>query len=154
MPEGFDSKTMDMPDIVLVKKKYIAPSKRLWKLQRLDKEEEIVSIKKHARNEYKERMDEEEFLNDVVLDEEAQSKMNIYKDQAAIDEVLNKFGNLTIEKPEIPLEKLLNELDINDQNERKDSIDIIKDKETEESNQNKKQIGKRERTGKQIEDEL
>ena len=84
----------------------------------------------------------------------------MYKDPVNIDELTKEFdGAVNIGKHDdsdldIELDQLLDDMNINDESERKDSLDIIKENKQHEPIKNKKQIGKRERTGKQIEDEI
>jgi hypothetical protein len=149
------SKAVSIPDIVLVKKKYVK-SQRIWKLQHLDKEVEMVANKKDAK---KEEDDYDIVLGMIAEDKDIRKKINLFKDDEAINELVGKLGELNVDKHndsdiDIKIEDLLDNMEINDTCERKGSIDVIKEKESNEIKENKKQIGKRERDGKQIEDGL
>jgi nonsense-mediated mRNA decay protein 3 len=150
------AKAVSVPDIVLVKKKYIRrEGKRIWKLKHMDKEVEMRETKKGTQDYEKQY---EEFLQDIEEDKDIRKKVIKIKDNEVVDDLLKKFGDINLRDDkndsdiDIKLEELIDELNINDEPERKSSIDVIKDKESEELDKNKKQIGKRGRDGKQLDE--
>ena len=149
-----------IPDIILVKKKYVrSDGKRIWKLKHLDKEVDIIQTKKDVKNMMTYEDQYEEFLKDIEENKDMRKKIDLYKDDDVLKELEGKFNKMNVNEEqdsdiEIKVEELLDELTLNDNNPRKSSIDVIKESDLNKMNHNKKQIGKRERTGKQIEDDI
>ena len=140
-------------------------------LKHLDKDQEKTSThtKKDKNNNIEQQY--EEFLRDIEEDKELRKNVNIYKDDEVLKELEGKFKNLKVnEKDEedsdidIKVEELLDDLNLNDkeedlnevkQNEKannSDSIDFAENEEvvdtfTKPQNVNKRELGKRERTG-------
>ncbi len=122
----------------------------------MDKDREGLTKKDLEREE----RDMEMVQDDIAADKELRKNINLFVDKEAIDDLTNQLGGVALAEQDsendINIHELLDEMQIKDEDEaeRKSSIDVIKDKSTEQLDKNKKQIGKRERTGKQIEDEI
>ncbi|EPZ32835.1 NMD3 domain-containing protein [Rozella allomycis CSF55] len=109
----------DFPDVVIVKKSYSDKRKknkqRTWKLKALNKtSDEDLAPKKSEQ--MKIEMDYENFLRDIEEDEEMRAAVALYKDHEAIQRKLNSMETESSNEGEleIPLEQLLDELDLND----------------------------------------
>ncbi len=118
----------------------------------------MVQTKKDIKNMMTYEDQYEEFLKDIEENKDMRKKIDLYKDDDVLKELEGKFDKMNVKEEqdsdiEIKVEELLDELTLNDPHERKPSIDIIKESDSNNLN-NKKQIGKRERTGKQIEDDI
>jgi len=120
----------------------------------------------------------QEFLEDIEQDKKLRSKfINLYKDEAAIKEVMDKFGSLQVEdkdrvrdENEVKVEELLDELTLNDkvvadtdgnagevdndvdELEEKIYLDSFKEPNLKKDNSKPQKIGKRERDGTNIEE--
>ncbi|ORX82038.1 NMD3-domain-containing protein [Basidiobolus meristosporus CBS 931.73] len=117
----FDSLNRNaLPDVILVKKSYPnrkKKNKRQWKLKNLNKEEEEMLPRKQDQE--KLEQDFELFLRDLEEDPELRSTINLYRsDQKPDVNAMETDGEMTDMEdenaPEIPLEELLEDLDIND----------------------------------------
>lgn len=147
----------NLPDIVLVKKKFSRPFKRVWKLQRLnmdknmiEEDELIEDPKEKKKNKNKNQkgnaktMDEnyEEFLKEIEENKDIRKNINIYKDDDALKELTTKFDKLEVEETikktnedfGIDINNLMDNLTINEKKEEKDefkvpeSVDNVKSK--------------------------
>lgn len=96
----------NLPEIVLVKKKYIRSndSKRVWKLKRMNIEEEETNEEKSNRkkviktnNMPSKEEQYEEFLRDIEENKDIRKNVNLYKDDDIIKELQDKLGNLKVE---------------------------------------------------------
>lgn len=173
------SNSVNIPDVILVKKKYNRANntKRHWKLKHMEKDVDMMV--QSTKNQVNYEQQYEEFLRDIEEDKDLRKNINLYKDEEVLKELEGKFKNLKVEDKndseiDIKVDELLDELTLND---RKESIDAVphgdqgnddddnfespnqvdkkgKDKISNTNNKEKeaKQIGKRERTGKKIED--
>lgn len=123
----FECDISNFPEIVLVKKKHNrSNNKRLWKLKRMDIEKEKKIVKDKNNNEEKQY---EDFLQDLEEDKEITNNVNIYIDDAAINELTSKFENISIDKKELlkkelkhydmDIEEFMSKLKITDDNEDK-----------------------------------
>jgi len=157
----------------LVRKKYIRKNnKRIWKLKHLDKEDvDMTESKKKLENDER---NYEKFLDDIEEDKDIRKQVNLYKDDDAIKELEERFKNMQVDDKndsdiDIKVEELLDSLTLNDKNEeeKKDTEFIVpKDldpnkkkikidknikKKVQDStlqmNDDKKQLGKRDRQG-------
>lgn len=107
-------KSLQLPDVVLVRKSYEEKRKkkrgkpRAWKLKKLDMETESVAGRSV---EDRDRSDYEKFLEEVEEDPEMRSKIALYKDSNYISKPADS-DTMTEgdEIPEIPLEELLEDL--------------------------------------------
>jgi len=71
----------DLPDVILIKK--IFPEhNRIWKLKQLDKEE--IDMNNFHKNSNQREKEYNEFLKDLENDPEMRSKINLYRDEKAI----------------------------------------------------------------------
>ncbi len=164
--EGIIANADNTPEVILVKKKYArsAKGKRHWKLKHLEKDVVMPANKKgqSAEDQY------EEFLRDIEEDKDLRKNVNLYKDDEVLKELEGKFKNLNVKDKEqdseidIKVDELLEDLNLNDKEEtatKKESVDFAEEevdtfaKPEPKGKKNKKQIGKRERTGAKIESE-
>jgi hypothetical protein len=136
------STASNIPDIILVKKKYIKKSKRIWKLQHMEIEREEVGNKKAAKDQpgYEEQY--EEFKRDIEEDKDLRKKIPLYRDEAAIKELEGQMGKMNIEEVDsdndVKIDELLDELTLNDP--------VVKDPEPlpkEEEVNTYRQLGKK-----------
>jgi len=117
--EASSKHSSTIPDVILVKKHYARKKKnkvRNWRLKRMGKEESEMAPRKQD-TERLER-DFELFLRDVEEDEELRQTLTVYKakqKKAAMDamEIEEEEGSED-EGPEIPLEQMLDDLDLSD----------------------------------------
>lgn len=104
--ETMIEKCDNIPDVILVRKKYIKKKgKRNWKLRHLNKDKDYSkSDKKNIKDqdEYEEQY--EEFLRDVEENKELRNNINIYKDEDALkinEEDLEEDPHNTIKVDEL-----------------------------------------------------
>lgn len=138
----------NLPDIVLVKKKFSRPFKRVWKLQRLNmdknmiEEDELIEDPKENKKKNKNKnqkgaaktMDEnyEEFLKEIEENKDIRKNINIYKDDDALKELTSKFDKLEVEETikktnedfGIDINNLMDNLTINEKKEEKDEFKV------------------------------
>eukprot|EP00744_Colponema_vietnamica_P008788 GILI01012531.1.p1 GENE.GILI01012531.1~~GILI01012531.1.p1 ORF type:complete len:509 (-),score=136.37 GILI01012531.1:78-1604(-) len=100
----------ELPDIVLIRKEYPSRKnrKRAWKLQQMDKEESDMAPRKQEVE--KTAQEFEEFLQDLEEDPEMRSHVNIFRDPAVEPEAAKPAEDE--EYPDVPLEELLDGLNI------------------------------------------
>jgi len=150
-------KADSIPDVVLVKKKYVKKEneKRIWKLKHIDMEKDVEMAaykKKNALTADEHAEQYEQFKYDLETDKDLRKNVNLYKDDAAIKELEGKLKNLTVkEKPEeeeedieVKVEELLEDLNLGDDEvKKKDSVDLtVPKEETEEKVQEKEAVSK------------
>jgi nonsense-mediated mRNA decay protein 3 len=168
--EDIMKKAENIPEVILVKKKYVRSDKgkRHWKLKHLEKDVVMTTKKgQSSEDQY------EEFLRDIEEDKEMRKNVNLYKDDEALKELEGKFKDLKVKDREdsdvdIKVDELLDDLQLDDKEEKtkkKESVDFaeeevvdtfVKPQDVQNKKQkagNKKQIGKRERTGTKIDSE-
>lgn len=118
-----------LPDCVLVRKSFPnfrkMNQRRNWKLHQLDKEEAETNRKANPR----ENADYEHFMMDLEEDEDMRTRVNIYKDTSVGELVIN--GEVEPDAPIIPLEEMLEEMNL-DEEVRGD--DIVLEGTSEEEN--------------------
>ena len=116
--------TSNFPEIVLVKKKHVrGNNKRLWKLKRME-------IEKEKKGKEKPEVDDkqyEDFLQELEEDKEKLNNVNVYMDEAALNDLTSKFGNINLDKKEVlkkelkhydmDVEEFMSKLKINDDDE-------------------------------------
>jgi hypothetical protein len=145
--QGVVNSSENIPDIILVKKKFVrnesGAKKRIWKLKHLDKDVEMTE-KTGKRGEKSGNLKEqqyEEFLRDIEEDKDMRKVVNLYKDDDVLKELEGKFNKLkVVDKDDsdidIKVEELLDDLNLNDKEEdllheekfgKKDSADFIGD---------------------------
>ena len=114
-------KDRSLPDVVLVRKsfpKYREMNvQRNWKLQKLDVNE-TESNRKNTQK--KDQDDYEHFLKDIEEDAEMRSQINIYKNKNAKQMVLS--GDIEEDAPIIPLEEMLEELNLDEEVQGDDMV--------------------------------
>ena len=114
------TRSLDVPDVVLVKKSYSEarkkPKSRVWKLKNLNKEAEEEAENRKRQEATKMEQDYELFLRDLEEDEEMRQAIQIYKDEDALQRARNKMSDAedNDDAPEIPLEELLDDLTLNE----------------------------------------
>lgn len=146
--------TKNFPEIVLVKKKYVRDTKkRLWKLNRMQIDDDGAGEKendkpKYKKNKNKEKTKEEqynEFLEDIEEDKDMRKNIVLYKDENAIKDLEKQFGKLGIEEIvkkqkedfDIDINDLMDNLKLEEENKLKgENIDL----EVEEEVDTKKPI--------------
>ncbi|KAJ2819029.1 ribosome-binding protein [Coemansia furcata] len=115
----------DIPSVVLVKKSY--PERRRkrkqrnWKLKTLNKDEGDLAPKKLEQD--KMEADFETFLRDLEEDPELRQSINLYKDSSAVKRPVTDMDDDEFEDeeaPEVPLEELLEDLTIGDDEDYED----------------------------------
>jgi len=166
--EDILAKSDNIPDVVLVKKKYnrAKGKKRVWKLKHLDKDADMNP--QNSKNQNNQEEQYEEFLRDVEEDKDMRKNINLYKDDEAIKELEKQFKGLQVKNEnkddsdiDIKVEELLDELTLEDKEvDIKDNLDIDflkpvekkKDELKNEGNLKKSQLGKRTRSGEIIDD--
>jgi hypothetical protein len=122
-------------------------------------------IKKDKKKMNQKEKDIEDFNRDVWENKELRSQINLYRDEAGIEELnknlekldINDRNNLNDSDLDIKLEELkLENLNINDDDKNEEDegegFEEINNEEEKKQNKknNKKQIGKRSRKGEQI----
>ncbi|KAJ1674852.1 ribosome-binding protein, partial [Spiromyces aspiralis] len=116
---GMDPESL--PSVVLVKKSYGDRRRkrrnRNWKLRHLAKEESELVAKKQEQD--KLEADFEQFMRDLEEDPEYRHNINLYRndnvDRHADDDIMQGESDPDDEEvPEIPLEELLEDLNLND----------------------------------------
>jgi len=140
-----DTKPIEFPDIVLVKKHYPRASKaeRKWKLKSLAAEapdEPGVGVGVNAKGADNER-DMEMFMRDLEEDKDMREKINLYKNNRAAKSkaVTEAPANNSDWPPEVPLDEMLNEMHIDDEdqdavmNEQEDNDEDEDEDEDDES---------------------
>ena len=146
-----------IPDIVLVKKKYNrSKGKRIWKLKHINKDDDVEmkdskGKKDKANNK---ALDHEMVMRDIEEDRSLRKQVNMIKDDAAIKELLERMNTLNVDDkndPEIDVEinELLDDLDLNDNKDDKE-LDYNGDDNEEQVITEKIVLGKRDRDGKII----
>jgi nonsense-mediated mRNA decay protein 3 len=172
---GITNYADSIPDIVLVKKKYVRSEnaqKRYWKLKHLQKDVEMGAKRKNPEAE---EAQYEEFLRDIEEDKDLRKVVNLYKDDEVLKELEGKFKNLKVTNEEtdsdidIKVDELLEDLNLNDKEEEndknndilnvKEGIECLENEEIVDTfekpnpyNKGKKQIGKRDRKGNNIDE--
>ena len=107
MNDLIKNKKEKIPDVILVKKKYNI-YKKIFKLKHINMEVDD-EIKKDKKKMNQKEKDIEDFNRDIGENKELRSQINLYRDEAGIEE----------------LNKNLEKLDINDRNNLNDSdLDI------------------------------
>lgn len=110
------------PEIVLVKKKYLRPHKRVWKVKRMniekkmdedepieggDNDGKVINTKSKKANKKEKDLNKkkvemednfEEFLQDVEEDKDMRKNINIYKDEDVLKELTDKFNQLEVKE--------------------------------------------------------
>jgi nonsense-mediated mRNA decay protein 3 len=115
--DGIVKDTENIPDIILVKKKYAKKSKRIWKLKHMDIEKEEAVNKKDLKNQIDYENQYEEFMKDLEEDKDLRKAAHLYRDDTAIKELEGKLDKMNIEEDddnEVKIDELLDELTIND----------------------------------------
>ncbi|KAJ2787069.1 ribosome-binding protein [Coemansia interrupta] len=118
----------DVPSIVLVKKSYSERRRkrknRNWRLKTLDKDDGELAPKKQDKE--KLEADFETFLRDLEEDPELRQNINLYKDAEAAQRARSAIGDNDDDMadsddgedaPEVPLEELLEDLKIDDEDD-------------------------------------
>ena len=109
-----------MPDCVLVRKSFPnfrkMNQRRNWKLHQLDKEEAETNRKANPR----ENADYEHFMMDLEEDEDMRTRVNIYKDTSVGELVIN--GEVEPDAPIIPLEEMLEEMNLDEEVRGDDTV--------------------------------
>ncbi len=173
--ENFIDKSSNIPDVILVKKKYIrgntSARKRYWKLKHLDKEVDMGGKEDEKEKQY------EEFLRDIEEDKDLRKNVNLYKDDEVMKELEGKFKNLKVKNDDeneseidIKVDELLEDLHLGDDKDKnkndegdlkghkKDSIDVYEEEVVDTfekpKGKGKKQIGKRDRGGNKLEESI
>jgi nonsense-mediated mRNA decay protein 3 len=130
--EGIMTKADSIPDVILVKKKYVRKenNKRHWKLKHLDKDVDMTKKDKVGNGDAQ----YEEFLRDIEEDKDMRKNVNLYKDDDVLKELEGKFKNLKVNEKDdsdidIKVEELLDDLTLNDKEEnhtaqKKESVDF------------------------------
>jgi len=169
--ESILEKSGNFPDVILVRKKYVRKHKRIWKLQHMEKDVDMMeSKKKQELNEKNYRR----FLEDIEEDKEMRSKIAIYRDDDAIKELEERMKKMNVDEEkedsdiDVKVEELLDSLTINDKeeekknegfqvpkvlNKEKKTIKIDKNVKNKIDTTNKeevKQISKRARAGEKL----
>lgn len=136
----------NIPDIILVNKKY-EKKRRIFKLKHIDKE--VETNNKKDKNQAEEEVQYEQFLNDIAEDKDMRKKINLFKDDKAIKELEGKLSNLNVNDSDtdIKVEELLDELTLNDPQQRKGSVDVLPKEEEVDTTP---KLGKRTREGKNL----
>lgn len=133
--EGIMTKADSIPDVILVKKKYVRKenTKRHWKLKHLDKD---VDMTKKEKTGDKVEAQYEEFLRDIEEDKDMRKNVNLYKDDDVLKELEGKFKNLKVNEHndseiDIKVDELLDDLTLNDKEDegeltgqKKESLDF------------------------------
>lgn len=144
------SASSNIPDIVLVKKKFSrTKSRRIWKLKHLDKD---VDMKEEKETNLKKKEKEyEEFLCDIEENKDIREKVNLYKDEAAIEELASQMNKMNVNSKDddseidIKLDDLLSEMTLNDKTE---TIEETEESIEQKNIPNRQLIGKRVRSNK------
>jgi len=157
------NKKEKIPDVILVKKKYNI-YKKIFKLKHINMEVDD-EIKKDKKKMNQKEKDIEDFNRDVGENKELRSQINLYRDEAGIEELnknlekldINDRNNLNDSDLDIKLEELkfenlnINDDDKNEEDEGEGFEEINNEEEKKQNKKNnKKQIGKRSRKGEQI----
>lgn len=137
--EGHKAKSLDFPDVVLVKKTYSKQDRakrRKWRLARLNMElDNTVGVAGSGKRgdrtvidpATREAMDHEEFLQELEQDQELRSSVNLYKDPhaanhgTAVSAGTQENGGDSDpddDYPEVPIEELLDGLVLEDADDR------------------------------------
>lgn len=114
-------RNLDLPDVILVKKTYERKNrarKRKWKLKQLALEEDVGA----RRDPQREDAEREYFLQELEQDAELRAGVNLYKDSARNNGEAMTDGSIADGEgddgyPEVPLEELLEDLNIADPDE-------------------------------------
>ncbi|PWA00490.1 hypothetical protein BB558_003452 [Smittium angustum] len=115
----FDRLDQDIvPEVVLVKKSFKERRKkrkqRNWKLKQITKDEGELLAKKQAQKKFDDEY--EQFMNELEEDPELRQNINLYKDESAVKrDNGSDMDEEDDDLPEVPLEELLDSLDINDE---------------------------------------
>lgn len=102
-----------IPDVILVKKHYVARRKnksRNWKLKRMAREESEMKPRKQDQD--REEVDYEQFLQDLEADPELRMGMNMYRNQQDAPQPTGmQTDDEDDEGLEIPMEQLIDEME-------------------------------------------
>ena len=163
MNDLIKNKKEKIPDVILVKKKYNI-YKKIFKLKHINMEVDD-EIKKDKKKMNQKEKDIEDFNRDIGENKELRSQINLYRDEAGIEELnknlekldINDRNNLNDSDLDIKLEELkfenlnINDDDKNEEDEGEGFEEINNEEEKKQNKKNnKKQIGKRSRKGEQI----
>jgi len=100
--EGIMKGSEKIPDIILVKKKYVRSKnkKRVWKLKHMDKEVDVEMINPKRNNKNIDLKEEqyEEFLRDIEEDKDLRKIVNLYKDEEVMKELEGKFKTMNVQE--------------------------------------------------------
>eukprot|EP00826_Nyctotherus_ovalis_P015626 TRINITY_DN1445_c0_g2_i2.p1 TRINITY_DN1445_c0_g2~~TRINITY_DN1445_c0_g2_i2.p1 ORF type:complete len:570 (+),score=180.44 TRINITY_DN1445_c0_g2_i2:177-1886(+) len=99
--------TKELPDLIIVKKKRMrkrANQKRIWKLKQIEKEP-MEDTKVNKKLEERNEKDYEEFLEELEENPELRSKIDLYRDEKAIEELAHKMQALHVEEEKEPRAK-------------------------------------------------
>lgn len=117
----FEGLPRDLPDVILVKKKFMVPrrrKRRVFKLQHLEKEEaEVIRGRGKKDKDDTKGAEYEEFIRDLEEDPEYRSKINLFP-KVAGDDTMSETSSAAIGEedptfPEVRLEELMGNLQIN-----------------------------------------
>ncbi|GBG76502.1 hypothetical protein CBR_g22250 [Chara braunii] len=114
-------KSANLPDVILVRKSYEEKRRRIrgkprpWKLRNLAMEVDATAVSGRGEEEQQQR-DYERFLEELEEDPEMRSRIALFKNpQYTKVETASMAGDDGEEPPQVPLEELLSELRIADQ---------------------------------------
>jgi len=102
---------LEFPDVVIIKKTFEKKHKRrIWKLKRLDMEEEEAEQKRKKKGEAElKQVEMERFLNDLEEDKEMRHAINLYKNEEALAQ--GPPSEIDENEDNVRMDELLDELE-------------------------------------------